>query len=56
MAILETLDLSAADRRLRARELLTELGLNTVAHSAAYTLSGASTSGRQEISATRSPT
>ena len=40
LAILETLDLSAADRRLRARELLTELGLNTVAHSAAYTLSG----------------
>ncbi len=40
LAILETLDLSAADRRLRARELLTELGLNTVAHSRAYTLSG----------------
>ena len=40
LAILETLDLSPADRRLRARELLTELGLNTVAHSAAYTLSG----------------
>jgi lipopolysaccharide export system ATP-binding protein len=40
LAILETLDLSAADRRLRARELMTELGLNTVAHSPAYTLSG----------------
>ncbi len=40
LAILETLDLSAADRRLRARELLTELGLNTVAQSRAYTLSG----------------
>ena len=40
LAILETLDLSGADRRLRARELLTELGLNTVAHSPAYTLSG----------------
>ena len=40
LAILETLDLSAADRRHRARELLTELGLNTVARSPAYTLSG----------------
>jgi len=40
LAILETLDLSAADRRQRARALLTELGLNTVAHSPAYTLSG----------------
>ena len=40
LAILETLDLSGADRRQRARALLTELGLNTVAHSRAYTLSG----------------
>jgi len=40
LAILETLDLSAADRRQRARALLTELGLNMVAHSPAYTLSG----------------
>jgi lipopolysaccharide export system ATP-binding protein len=40
LAILETLDLDAAARRQRARELLSELGLLTVAHSAAYTLSG----------------
>jgi lipopolysaccharide export system ATP-binding protein len=40
LAILETLDLSAADRRMRASQLLTELGLNTVARSPAYTLSG----------------
>ena len=40
LAILETLDLSAADRRQRARALLTELGLNMVAQSPAYTLSG----------------
>ena len=40
LAILETLDLSAADRRARARALLTELGLNMVAQSPAYTLSG----------------
>jgi lipopolysaccharide export system ATP-binding protein len=40
LAILETLDLNGADRRQRARALLTELGLNTVAHSRAYTLSG----------------
>ncbi len=40
MAILETLDLSAADRRTRLRELLAELSLTRVAASAAYTLSG----------------
>jgi lipopolysaccharide export system ATP-binding protein len=40
MAILETLDLSAADRRTRLRELLAELHLTPVASSAAYTLSG----------------
>ena len=40
MAILETLDLSAADRRTRLRELLAELHLTPVAASAAYTLSG----------------
>ena len=40
MAILETLDLSAADRRTRLRELLAELGLTPVAKSAASTLSG----------------
>ncbi len=40
LAILETLALSAADRRSRARDLLTELGLTTVASSPAYTLSG----------------
>jgi len=40
MAILETLDLSAADRRTRLRELLAELNLTPVASSAAYTLSG----------------
>jgi lipopolysaccharide export system ATP-binding protein len=40
MAILETLNLSAADRRTRLRELLAELNLTPVASSAAYTLSG----------------
>jgi lipopolysaccharide export system ATP-binding protein len=40
MAILETLDLSAADRRTRLRELLAELHLTPVASSPAYTLSG----------------
>jgi lipopolysaccharide export system ATP-binding protein len=40
LAILETLDVSAADRRQRARALLAELGLTTVARSPAYTLSG----------------
>ena len=40
LAILETLDLSASERRERARDLLAELNLQTVAGSAAYTLSG----------------
>jgi lipopolysaccharide export system ATP-binding protein len=40
LAILETLTLTAVERRLRAKELLAELGLTTVANSAAYTLSG----------------
>jgi lipopolysaccharide export system ATP-binding protein len=40
MSILETLDLSAADRRTRLRELLAELNLTPLASSAAYTLSG----------------
>jgi lipopolysaccharide export system ATP-binding protein len=40
LAILETLDMSAADRRQRARDLLAELNLQTVASAAAYTLSG----------------
>jgi lipopolysaccharide export system ATP-binding protein len=40
LAILETLSLTAVERRQRAKELLAELGLTTVANSAAYTLSG----------------
>jgi lipopolysaccharide export system ATP-binding protein len=40
LAILETMPLTGAERRQRARELLGELGLLTVAQSAAYTLSG----------------
>jgi lipopolysaccharide export system ATP-binding protein len=40
LAILETLPLSGPERRQRARELLAELGLTTVAASPAYTLSG----------------
>ena len=40
LAILETLDLDAAARRARLRELLAELGLTPLAHSPAYTLSG----------------
>jgi lipopolysaccharide export system ATP-binding protein len=40
MAILETLNLSAAERRARLRDLLAELGLTPIASSAAYTLSG----------------
>jgi lipopolysaccharide export system ATP-binding protein len=39
-AILETLDLDAAARRGRLRELLAELGLTPLAKSMAYTLSG----------------
>jgi lipopolysaccharide export system ATP-binding protein len=40
LAILETLDLSAAERRERARELLAELDLSALAPYPAYTLSG----------------
>jgi lipopolysaccharide export system ATP-binding protein len=40
MAILETLDLSGSERRVRLRELLAELGLTPLAKSPAYTLSG----------------
>jgi len=40
LAILETLDLSSAERRERARELLGELDLSALAHYPAYTLSG----------------
>jgi lipopolysaccharide export system ATP-binding protein len=39
-AILETLDLDAAGRRARLRELLAELDLTRLARSPAYTLSG----------------
>jgi lipopolysaccharide export system ATP-binding protein len=40
LAILETLDLDAAGRRVRLRELLGELGLTPLASAPAYTLSG----------------
>ena len=40
LAILETLNLSAADRRSRLRDLLAELDLTPLADSPAYTLSG----------------
>src|SRR6201988_2761772 len=40
LAILETLDLNAAGRRERLRELLSELGLTPLAKAPAYTLSG----------------
>ena len=40
MAILETLDLDAAARRARCRELLAELNLTSLGSSPAYTLSG----------------
>jgi lipopolysaccharide export system ATP-binding protein len=40
MAILETMDMGAADRRARSKELLAELSLTPLAHSQAYTLSG----------------
>src|ERR1051326_331650 len=40
MAILETLDLSRAERRMRLKALLAELGLTPPAKSPAYTLSG----------------
>jgi lipopolysaccharide export system ATP-binding protein len=40
LAILETLDLSAVERRERSRELLAELDLTSLARYPAYTLSG----------------
>ena len=40
LAILETLNLSAAERRARLRDLLAELDLTPLADSPAYTLSG----------------
>ena len=40
LAILETLPLSAAERKARLEQLLAELGLTHLARSAAYTLSG----------------
>jgi len=40
LAILETLNLSAAERRARLRDLLAELNLTPLADSPAYTLSG----------------
>src|SRR5215470_17540232 len=40
LAILETLDLTAAARRERLSELLAELNLTPLAHAPAYTLSG----------------
>ena len=40
LAILETLDLSSAERRQRAKQLLAELNLTALAHAPAYTLSG----------------
>jgi lipopolysaccharide export system ATP-binding protein len=40
LAILETLDLSGAERQERARELLAELDLTSLARYPAYTLSG----------------
>src|SRR6201989_1144917 len=39
MAILETMDMGAADRRARSRELLAELNLTPLANSQAFTLS-----------------
>ena len=40
MAILETLELGLGERRARARELLDELGIGSLARQQAYTLSG----------------
>ena len=40
LSILETLDLNAAERRQRARDLLAELNLTPLAAAPAYTLSG----------------
>src|SRR3990170_5343243 len=48
MAILETLDLDAAGRRVRLRELLGELNLTPLANAPAYTLSGGERPGAQK--------
>jgi lipopolysaccharide export system ATP-binding protein len=40
MAVLETLDISKKERRMRLESLVGELGLDKVAHQKAYTLSG----------------
>jgi lipopolysaccharide export system ATP-binding protein len=40
LAILETMNLNGAERRVRLRELLAELGLTSLARAPAYTLSG----------------
>ena len=40
LAILETLDMSGAERRQRAKDLLAELNLSALASAPAYTLSG----------------
>jgi lipopolysaccharide export system ATP-binding protein len=40
LAILETLNMNGAERRQRAKELLAELNLTSLANSPAYTLSG----------------
>jgi lipopolysaccharide export system ATP-binding protein len=40
LAILETLEMSGAERRQRAKELLMELNLSSLANAPAYTLSG----------------
>lgn len=40
LAILETLDMSSSERRQRAKQLLAELNLSSLAASPAYTLSG----------------
>ena len=40
VAILETLNMSGAERRQRAKELLAELNLTSLAQAPAYTLSG----------------
>jgi lipopolysaccharide export system ATP-binding protein len=40
LAILETMPMSASERRARAERLMTDLGLSALAHQMAYTLSG----------------
>ncbi len=40
LAILETIDISNADRKQRAKQLLAELNLSSLANAPAYTLSG----------------